>query len=88
MSVGGKIIEIREVRHGVSALWVLDDHPSGHTETCVHVETELEMPALGENVWWQGGKVMWDKDRRELRKVGFSHNPQDCAARKGGPDEA
>lgn len=81
MSVGGRIIQIREVRPGVSALWVLDVQKGYETETCVHVETETEMPALGENVWWQSGKVMWDRDRRTLRKVGFSHSPHECATR-------
>ncbi len=74
MSVGGRIIQIDKAREGVSRLWVVD----GMDETCVHVETEAEMPALGENVWWQGGQVMWDQDRRKLRKVGYSHQPHDC----------
>lgn len=85
MSVGGRIIEIREVRPGVSALWVLDAGHGYNDETCVHVETEAAMPAIGENVWWQGGHVMWDQDRRKLRKVGFSHDPHKCSNRQKDP---
>lgn len=79
MSVGGRIVEIRTISATEAAIWVLDDDGKGVTdETCVHVEIGTEMPPLGENIWWQSGLVYWDRDRRTLKKIGYSHDPQSC----------
>ena len=82
MSVGGHIISMRQVTATETAIWVCDACPHGSTETCVHVETEADMPPIGENVWWQGGMVMWDGDKRTLRKIGYSHDPHECGKRE------
>ncbi|APX88627.1 hypothetical protein BV394_01865 [Brevirhabdus pacifica] len=76
--VGGKIIEIMPIGktpegRSVSRLWCVDR--SGD-ECAVHVEDAPAMPLLGDEVWWQAGKVYWDHDRRELRKVGYSYDPR------------
>lgn len=80
MSVGGRIIEIKTVSDTETALWVLDVSRDncGETETCVHVETAPAMPLLGDEIWWQSGKVYWDSDRRQLLKIGYSHTPAAC----------
>lgn len=78
MSVGGWLIEIKDVVIGddaprlVTRLWCVDRDA---TETAVYVDRAPEMPRLGEEVWWQGGRVFFDNDRQSLRKVGFSFSP-------------
>lgn len=76
--VGGKIIEIMPISvtqdgNAVSRLWCVDSYGD---ECAVHVEDAPAMPLVGDEVWWQAGKVYWDKDRRELRKVGYSYDPR------------
>jgi hypothetical protein len=89
--VGGKIIEIETQRlpsgMDVLRLWVLDT-PSD--ECAVHVDPSKAfdtpgakprygapgLPALGENIWWQSGRVYFDNDRRYLVKVGNSFDPR------------
>lgn len=87
MSVGGRIIDIRAVSPTETALWVLDvsRSNSGETETCVHVETAPAMPLIGDEIWWQSGKVYWDNDRHQLRKIGYSHTPQACMCKEPQP---
>ncbi len=82
MSVGGRLIEILPMRlesgREVVRLWVLDPprRPGGAgDETCVYAEPQESMPRLGDNIWWQGGQIMFDGDRQTLRKVGFSFPP-------------
>lgn len=75
MSVGGRIIEIRPMRieesgQGVVRLWVVD--PRTSDELCVYAEPADKMPAIGESIWWQSGKIMFDNDRSTLNKVGYS----------------
>lgn len=70
--VGGKLIEVAEIQPGVTRLWCVGRDMD---ECAVNVETEAEMPAVGDEVWWQAGKVYWDNDRRELRKIGNSYTP-------------
>lgn len=80
MSIGGRVIQIKEMttRDGVhvNRLWCVDRNG---TETCVFAEwrPELESPQLGENVWWQAGLIMFDQDRRTVRKIGNCHSPRD-----------
>ena len=81
MSVGGRIVEIRNVSATEAAIWVLDtDGVHVGDETCIHVEIAQDMPVLGDNIWWQSGLVYWDNDRRTMNKIGYSHRPQSCAA--------
>jgi hypothetical protein len=71
--VGGRIIEISVVQSGVSCLWCVDRNGD---ECAVKVENTPAMPLLGDEIWWQAGVVYWDSDRRQLRKVGNSYDPQ------------
>lgn len=71
--VGGWIIDISHVSPGVSRLWCVDRNGD---ECAVHVEDASAMPLPGDEVWWQSGKVYWDNDRRELRKIGYSYDPR------------
>lgn len=71
--VGGWIIDISPVSPGVSRLWCVD---SLGNELAVNVKDAPAMPLLGDEVWWQSGKVYWDNDRRELRKIGYSYDPR------------
>lgn len=71
--VGGRIIQITEKAPGVTQLWCIDT--TYNDECAVDVETAAAMPLLGDEIWWQSGKVYWDGDRRELRKVGYSYDP-------------
>ena len=68
--VGGWIIQIADTAPGVTELWCVDRDGA---ETAVRVRTEPAMPLLGDEVWWQSGKVYWDNDRRVLAKVGNSY---------------
>lgn len=74
MSVGGNIIEIMPIssRPGVVRLWVMD---RDGIELCVLAEVAREMPAVGEPVWWQSGRIYFDQDRQTLKKIGFSFRP-------------
>lgn len=75
MSVGGRIIEIQPMHTDsgkpVIRLWVVDRHD---TETCVYAEPfeRRDGPFLGDEVWWQSGRIYFDQDRRWLTKVGYS----------------
>lgn len=72
--VGGRIIEITEIRQGITRLWCLD---TTHNDECaVNVKTAPAMPLLGDEIWWQSGKVYWDGDRRSLEKIGNSYDPR------------
>lgn len=75
--VGGWIIDITpmgQTQNGraISRLWCVDRNGN---ECAVHVEDESAMPLLGDEIWWQSGKVYWDNDRRELTKVANSYTP-------------
>ena len=75
--VGGWIIEIAEVKPGETRLWCVDRQGD---ECAVHVDTAPAMPLLGDEIWWQSGKVYWDRDRRTLSKIGSSYDPRRVAA--------
>ena len=77
MSVGGRIIEIKDVIRGDAGevstrLWCVDRDGD---ELCVYVERCPEMPKLGDEIWWQRRKVFFDNDRHHLVKVGYSFRP-------------
>lgn len=76
MSVGGRLIEIRPMRHeggdDVLRLWVVDRQGD---ETYVYAAPQDSVPKLGDEVWWQAGRIIFDGDRQTLRKVGFSFAP-------------
>lgn len=81
--VGGRIIEIQPMRiiagpypgklTDVVRLWV---HNDPDDELAVYAEPAEIMPVLGDEIWWQSGRIYFDKDRRSLRKVGYSFDPR------------
>ena len=85
--VGGIIIEVREMviraigehpraPRRVNRLWCVD--PRTHQETCVFAEwyPPGKGPKLRESIWWQGGRIFYDGDRRSVNKVGISYAPK------------
>jgi hypothetical protein len=82
--IGGKIIQI--ARHGDRIeLWCVDPHDaSGVSKTGIHDECRVSVytedydaPAVGDDVWWQAGKVYWTPANRRfvdkpLIKAGYS----------------
>lgn len=74
--VGGFIISIEEIRPGVTQLWCVEAQNGSQDECAVDVKTEAAMPLVGDEIWWQSGKVYWDRDRRTLEKVGNSYDPR------------
>lgn len=72
--VGGWIIEI--IPSDIAGETQITCVDRAGDERCVIVETTHTMPLLGDEIWWQAGKVYWDKDRRQLRKIGNSFDPQ------------
>lgn len=74
MSVGGRIIEKREWVWNGRALvryWVID----GNNETIVFAKPAKIEPELGDEIWWQSGKIYFDGDQQALEKVGNSTSP-------------
>jgi hypothetical protein len=69
VSVGGRVIEVAPHGDQLVRIWVVD---SWGTETCVLAVPDDVMPGLGDEVWWQAGEVLFDGDRRSLKKVGAS----------------
>lgn len=70
--VGGKIIEIAEIRPGIARLWCVD----GLDECAVNVSIDDPMPQVGDTCWWQSGKVYCKGDTITLAKIGFSYCPR------------
>jgi hypothetical protein len=82
--VGGKLIEIKPMRlesgREVVRLWCVEAHTGDRTpDECAVYSEPFEAgagPKVGESIWWQGGEIMFDGDKRTLRKVGFSFDPR------------
>lgn len=79
MSVGGRLIEIIPMRledgDDVLRLWVVDrssGSPGFNDETCVYAKPQEKLPAIGDQVWWQSGKIYFDGDCQHLVKIGYS----------------
>ena len=76
--VGGRVIEVKPHRlesgRDVIRLWCVD----GWDECAVYSEPYApdDGPKIGENIWWQSGQIMFDGDKRTVRKVGFSFDPR------------
>lgn len=64
----------------VIRLWCVEAHTGNRTpdECAVYCEPykDGEGPQVGESIWWQGGEIMFDGDKRTVRKVGFSFDPR------------
>jgi hypothetical protein len=71
--VGGWIIDIWRGKEKVR-LWCADRHGD---ECCVYVEPFEEHlgPDIGEEIWWQCGKVFYNDDHSFVRKIGYSFKP-------------
>ncbi len=75
--VGGRVIEISTTafgKDGVSRYWCVDRNGD---ECAVFGEDPNDgiIPNIGDEIWWQSGKIYFNKDRRSLVKVGNSHDP-------------
>jgi hypothetical protein len=84
--VGGRVIEIAPLRKAFGyppkeqqcyRLWVVGTGDEEADECAVHVAIPDDgvLPSIGQEIWWQGGKVFFDGDRRELTKLGYSFDP-------------
>lgn len=71
--VGGWIIEITPQGEGRSRIWCVDRTGD---ECAVIVRNAPVMPNIGDEVWWQAGKVYFDNDKRELEKIAYSFDPR------------
>jgi len=70
--VGGRIIEKSHWPNFKVKLWCVD---SNDDECAVMVEEAPLMPELGQEIWWQSGKVYFNNDKNWLIKVGNSFDP-------------
>ena len=75
MMVGGKILSKAKLSLEVMQLWCIEAQNGSTDECAVDVLIETDMPMIGDEIWWQAGKVYWDKDRKHLTKVGNSYDP-------------
>ena len=83
--VGGSVIEVRPMKaHGsgrdVIRLWCLDATNGGRDECAVYTAPADKLPAVGDQVWWQGGFIYWTPagrhEERKLPKIGNSFDPR------------
>ena len=78
--VGGKIIEnINEILEGgqcVRRLWVVDTHHL-FDECAVYAESAADCLEIGEEIWWQGGKIFARQDKLVFEKIAYSFDPQE-----------
>lgn len=73
MSVGGWIIEI--VPGDIPGETQISCVNREGDETAVLVEPAASMPSIGDEIWWQDGRVYFDGDKQSLRKIGNSFDP-------------
>lgn len=78
--IGGRVIQI-DMGPPIK-LWV---YSPGEGELCVHAEDDrgVGLPALGEEIWWQCGRIMFGgpdpkHGQVSLRKIANSHPPEAC----------
>ncbi len=80
MSVGGQIVSNErywmpiEGQHpkATMRLWVIDRHGN---ECAVYAEPAAECLAIGEEIWWQSGKIYARDDKLTFHKIGYSFDP-------------
>ena len=76
--VGGRVIEVLpmclENGRAVIRLWCVE----GSDECAVYSEPYESGagPKVGDNISWQSSWIIFDGDRRTLRKVGLSFDPR------------
>jgi hypothetical protein len=44
-------------------------------EMIVYAKPADVLPKIGEEIWWQSGKIMFDNDKKFLNKFGYSFKP-------------
>ena len=88
--VGGRVIEAKRMlilagdspgkQTDVIRLWCVDAHTGNRTpdECAVYAEAyeDGEGPKVGDSIWWQSGRIYFDGDKRDVRKVGYSFDPR------------
>lgn len=83
--IGGRVIAI-ERDMGIARLWVVDRRTGD--DCIVMADTSEEVPTIGDDVWWQAGRIYWGPDdKKQCRKVANSyppHRPRIAAVRAGG----
>jgi hypothetical protein len=85
MSVGGKIVSNElfwlpiEGKHpkAVRKLWCIDRHGD---ETAVFADPSAESLNIGEEIWWQSGKIYARNDTQTFHKIGYSFDPTSVPA--------
>jgi hypothetical protein len=85
--IGGVVIFV-SVRGERTCLWCAErlydgfGNRAGIGDECgVYVDLDGEIPSVGDDVWWQCGKVYWTPEDerfhdRPLRKIGYSGSSQ------------
>jgi len=76
--VGGQVIEVMPMRLGNGRAVIRLRCVNGSDECAVYSEPyEADAgPKVGENISWQSGWIIFDGDRRTVRKVGLSFDPR------------
>lgn len=86
--IGGRIIEAHQTQTEagvpVIRLWCVSiSTDSGRfDETAVYAAPYRDGagPKVGDMIWWQGGRIYFDRDRKWVRKVGYSFDPRKVEA--------
>lgn len=75
--VGGRIIEIIPFRIAtgtdVMRIWVVG-RDSDECVVYAYPFVRQDGPDIGEEIWWQDGRIFFDNDRQFLKKVGNSES--------------
>ena len=69
--VGGWIISIENTEPGIWQIWACDRRGD---ECAVRVR-ERPIYAIGDEIWWQGGKIIGNAG--EMEKYGNSYDPRE-----------
>jgi hypothetical protein len=79
--IGGKVLQVVHLHadNEIELLCVDTDHAI-HDECVVRIQAGIDIPQVGDDVWWQSGVVYWTPaDRRfmdrPIKKVGYSCTP-------------
>ncbi len=76
--VGGRVIEIAPAQFNtisIVRIWVISTARNSYDECIVYAERGEVMPKLGDEIWWQSGRIYFNRDQNSLKKVGYSVNP-------------
>jgi hypothetical protein len=75
--VGGRLIEVAHLagaNPAIYRLWCVD----GNDECAIRVQVGRDeaLPEIGQEIWWQSGKVYFNNDKSWLPKIGNSYDPR------------